>query len=242
MGFSTRESAAGGGRRCAQSKCAKAARSFFQNIYQRARFARRNMPWLIAQLAKPEAAQKMQRRFWDDVDLIEWKAGRIFALLSDDNRRDALERADLPVDVPHLRFQKRRAIRGDNRASRHVERSRDISHCCLLTIRDSSTSVGMTKNGLKEYLEKLNAVPLPRDVWIERRAFHPRSVSGRRPRIQHLERISAGAKRSRSHPLNCWTHCDGWRCRHCSDRLLRPDRGFDLCRCGCNQPGQERDQ
>ena len=87
----------------------------------------------------------MQRWFWDNVDLIEWKAARIFAFLSDDNRGDALERADLPVDVPHLRFQKRRAITGDDRVSCHVEWSRDISHCCLLTIRDSSTSVGMTK-------------------------------------------------------------------------------------------------
>jgi hypothetical protein len=74
------------------------------------------LPRFIAQLAKPKAAQKMQRRFWDNVDLIEWKAARIFAFLSDNNWGDALERGDLPVDVPHLRFQKRRAITGDDRA------------------------------------------------------------------------------------------------------------------------------
>src|SRR6188474_1381762 len=67
----------------------------------------------------------MQRRFGDDVDLIEWKAAQIFAFLSDDNRRDALERDYLPVDVQHLRFQERGAITGDDREcrSRHVERS-----------------------------------------------------------------------------------------------------------------------
>ena len=87
----------------------------FQDVQQRAKLAARNLPRLIAHLAKPEAAEKMQRRLWDDVNPIEWKAARIFAFLSDDNRKDALERADLPVDVPHLRFQKRRAIGGDNR-------------------------------------------------------------------------------------------------------------------------------
>ena len=86
----------------------------FQKVHQRAKLAGRNLPRFIPQLAKPKAAQKMQRRFWDNVDLIKWKAGRIFPFLSDDNGRDALERGDLPVDVPHLRFQKRRAITGDD--------------------------------------------------------------------------------------------------------------------------------
>src|SRR4029453_1922205 len=79
----------------------------------------------------------MQRRFWDNVDLIEWKAARIFAFLRDDCRGGALERRYLPVDVPHLRFQKRTAITGDNLLSCHVARSRDISHCYFLKIRDS---------------------------------------------------------------------------------------------------------
>src|SRR6266545_6412946 len=83
-----------------------------QDVQQRAKLAGRSLPRPIAQLAKPEAAQKMQRRFWDDVDLIEWKAARIFTFLSDDNRRDPLERADLAVDVPHLRLEKRRTITG----------------------------------------------------------------------------------------------------------------------------------
>src|SRR6266404_3879650 len=77
----------------------------------------------------------MQRRFWDDVDLTEWEAARIFAFLSDDNRRDTLERDYLPVNVQHLRFQERRAITGDDRECRscHVERSLP-----LLWIRCSS--------------------------------------------------------------------------------------------------------
>src|SRR5947208_14294771 len=67
----------------------------------------------------------MQRRFWDDVDLTEWEAARIFAFLSDDNGRDTLERDYLPVNVQHLRFQERRAITGDDREGRscHVGRS-----------------------------------------------------------------------------------------------------------------------
>src|SRR5438067_6994800 len=59
----------------------------------------------------------MQRRLCDDVDLIERKARRVFAFSGDDYRGNALKRRDLPVDVQHLRFQKRRAIAGDDRTS-----------------------------------------------------------------------------------------------------------------------------
>ena len=58
----------------------------FQDPKQRAKLATRNLPGFIAQLAKPKAAQKMGRRFWNNVDLIERKTLGVFAFLSDDNR------------------------------------------------------------------------------------------------------------------------------------------------------------
>jgi len=118
-----------------------------------------------------------------------------------------------------------------------------LSHVFETQYERASYIKHQPSNFLKEDFEKLNAVPLPRDVWIEGRAFNPGTVSGWCPRIQHLERIMAGAKRSRNHSLNRRPHGDGRRCRHCSDRLLRPDRrGQFLGRSGCNQPSQERDQ
>ena len=141
----------------------------------------------------------MQRRFWDDLDPIERKARRVFAFLGDDDRKNALERDDLPVDVQHLRFQKRRAIAGDDRGRCHVERSRDISDCCLLTIRDSSASVGMTKH-LKEDLEELDALPFSR-FRVDDDALRGRAVLGGRHRVEHLERIPA-TDCSRDYSLN----------------------------------------
>ena len=78
-------------------------------------FARRDLPRLIVQLSKPKPPQKMSRRFRNDLDLIKWKLGGVLALLRDDEGPHALERGDLPVDVQHLRFEKRRAITGDDR-------------------------------------------------------------------------------------------------------------------------------
>ncbi len=53
----------------------------------------------------------MAPRFLDYVDFLKRKLFRIFALLCDDNRQNSLQRSDLPVDVEHLRFQKRRAVK-----------------------------------------------------------------------------------------------------------------------------------
>src|SRR6266571_1886315 len=43
----------------------------------------------------------------------------------------------------------------------------------------------------KEELEKLNPFPFPGNVWVERRALHPRAVLRRGLRIKHLKRIAA---------------------------------------------------
>lgn len=55
----------------------------------------------------------------------------------------------------------------------------------------------------KDNFEELNAVPFSGVIRIERRAFHPSAVAGGRPRIEHLEGVTAGAKPSRNHPLHC---------------------------------------
>src|SRR5947199_5192678 len=85
-----------------------------QNRSQRADFSLRNLPRTVADLPKPEPSHKMHRRLSDDVDLIERKAVRILAFLSDNNRSDAAKAGNLPVNVQHLRLEKGRAIkRGD---------------------------------------------------------------------------------------------------------------------------------
>src|ERR671918_3250185 len=167
---------------------------FSQDVEQRLELSARDLPGRVAQLSEPKAAQKMQRRFWDNVDLIEWEAARIFAFLSDDNRRDALDCRDLPVDMPHLRFEKRRAITGDNRGRIfcHVERSRDISHCSSFNskrflhfgrndkiprVRTRATS---TSNFLEDDFEKLDLVVFPRERIISETLL-ARAVLRRRP-------------------------------------------------------------
>ena len=57
----------------------------------------------------------MQGRFCDDIDLIERKQVRIFTLLRDHDWVKAAEAGYLPVDVQHLRLEKRRAIKGGDR-------------------------------------------------------------------------------------------------------------------------------
>jgi len=66
-------------------------------------------------LSEPETPQKMQGRFCYDVDRIERKQVRIFTLLRDDDWVKAAEAGYLPVDVQHLRLEKRRAIKGGDR-------------------------------------------------------------------------------------------------------------------------------
>src|SRR5258708_5371005 len=57
----------------------------------------------------------MRRRSCDDVDLIEWKPLRVLAFLGDNGWLNATKAGDLPVNVQHLRLEKGRAIKGDDR-------------------------------------------------------------------------------------------------------------------------------
>src|SRR5438045_8950821 len=92
-----------------------------------------NLPWLVAQLSKPEATQEMRRRLRDDVDPFKWIAVGLLALLRDHDWPASLQGSYLPVDVQHLRFKKRRAITGDDgeRVSCHVDRGLQLpqDHC-----------------------------------------------------------------------------------------------------------------
>ncbi len=74
-----------------------------------------NLPGRCAQFSKPKAAQEMRRRFSDDKDRVERKPLCLFALLGDDHRPKPLQRGYLPVNVQHLRLEKRRAVAGDDR-------------------------------------------------------------------------------------------------------------------------------
>jgi len=82
---------------------------------QRAAFARRHLPRFVVQLSKPKPPQKMDWPFPNDVNLIEWKLGGVLTLPRDDEWPHPPERADLPVDVQHLRLEKRGAITRNDR-------------------------------------------------------------------------------------------------------------------------------
>ena len=91
----------------------------FENRKQLVQFSRRYLPWRLANLLKPKTSQKVRCRFSDNVDGRKGKSFCLLALLCDDDRAETFERCDLPVDVQHLRLQKRRAITGDDRSLRH---------------------------------------------------------------------------------------------------------------------------
>jgi hypothetical protein len=84
-----------------------------QDVEQRAEFATRDLPWLVAKLPEPKAPYEMRCWFANNVDRLKRKALRLFAFLRDDYWRALFQCGDLPVDVEHLRFQKRRAVTGD---------------------------------------------------------------------------------------------------------------------------------
>jgi hypothetical protein len=58
----------------------------------------------------------MRLRFGNDVDALEWIAIGILAFLRNHHWSASFQTGDLPVDMQHLRFEKRRAITSDNRA------------------------------------------------------------------------------------------------------------------------------
>ena len=85
-----------------------------QDLHQRFELDARDLPWLVEQLPKPEAPQKVRSGFVHNIDRIEWENIDVLAFLRDYNRPNALEGGDLPVDVQHLRLQECRTIRCDD--------------------------------------------------------------------------------------------------------------------------------
>ena len=100
---------------------------FFEDALQLLDFASRNLPGNVAQLAIPNASQKMRGWLRNDDDVVEREAFRFFTLLRDDDWADAFECGDLPVDVQHLRLQERRAVRRDDRWCRSICDARHIA-------------------------------------------------------------------------------------------------------------------
>jgi hypothetical protein len=67
-------------------------------------------------LPKPKAPQEMRRRLGNNFDVLKWVALGLFAFLRNHHRNASFQGGDLPIDMQHLRFEKRRAITGDDRA------------------------------------------------------------------------------------------------------------------------------
>ena len=88
---------------------------FLEQMLDLQDLAVRNLPGRFSHRPKPEPPQEMRRRFSDDKDRFKRKPLRLLALLRDDHRPKPLQRGYLPVNVQHLRLEKRRAIAGDDR-------------------------------------------------------------------------------------------------------------------------------
>ena len=89
---------------------------FTQNAEQLPQFRIRNLPWLITQLSKPKPAEEMRWRLRSDVNWLKRIPVCILTFLRYDDWSASFQAGDLPVDMQHLRFEKRRAITSDNRA------------------------------------------------------------------------------------------------------------------------------
>src|SRR4029077_7479957 len=87
-----------------------------QGAEQRAQFSVRNLPRHVAQLPVPKAPEKMCCRLGNNLDVIKREALGLLSFLRNNEWSASSQRCDLPVDMEHLRFQKRRAIASDDRA------------------------------------------------------------------------------------------------------------------------------
>src|SRR5947209_11212343 len=81
-----------------------------------AKLAARNLPRLVANLPEPEPPQKMRRRLRHDVDLLEWKFFCVLSFLGDNDRPDAAQTGELPINVPHFGLEERRAVKRNARS------------------------------------------------------------------------------------------------------------------------------
>src|ERR1051326_1651430 len=89
----------------------------------------------------------MRRRFFVDVAPVEWKTDGVFTFLRNDDRLNTMESGDLPVNVQHLRFKKRRAVKCDDGTRfRRVQRL------------DSNIKPGRANSKVNR--QKLNPLPL----------------------------------------------------------------------------------
>ena len=97
-------------------------------------------------------------------------------------------------------------------------------------------------NLLKHDLEELNALPFPGVIGIKRCILHPSPVTSRRPRIEHLKRVTTSTKSFRKCSLNSWPFGDRRRRLYCAHRFLRTERCSEfLCRNRRNQRGEDCD-
>src|SRR5207249_3974138 len=88
---------------------------FTQNAEQLAQFCVGDLPRLIAQLSKPKPPEDMRSRLGNEPKRLKGIARGVFAFLRNHHRGASFQTDDLPVDMQHLRFEKRRAITRDNR-------------------------------------------------------------------------------------------------------------------------------
>ncbi len=86
-----------------------------QEREERALLRLRDLPGRVHDIAEPETPEPVGGRARHERDRAEGKPLRFLAFSGDDHGAEPLERRDLPVDVKHLRLEKRRAITGDDR-------------------------------------------------------------------------------------------------------------------------------
>jgi hypothetical protein len=109
-------------------------------------------------------------------------------------------------------------------------------------MRDRSSPRLRVPHKSKNNLEELNAVPFSGVIGVERCVLHPNPVAGRRPWIEHLERVTTRTKCLRKHPLNRWPFRNRWRRLHRAHRFLPTDRCSEFLRGGGrHQRGQHCD-
>ena len=85
-----------------------------QEAQQGTQLCIRNLPWRVADLPEPKPPQEMCCRLGKNLDRLKWEALGLLAFLCDDHWSASFQGGDLPINMQHLRLQKRRAITGDS--------------------------------------------------------------------------------------------------------------------------------
>src|SRR5205809_3146256 len=85
----------------------------------------------------------MRRRLGNNLDGLKWVALGLLAFLRNHLWNASFQRGDLPIDMQHLRFQKRRAITSDNRSClRRWNLQRSTLNAQRTTFNSESPRVG----------------------------------------------------------------------------------------------------